>query len=380
MSCVLALSEPSEYEGGELHLKDLDLKFKLKKNSMIFFRSSILHGVSKVTSGNRYVLIGFMFDEEGKKLKEKLDVRFKNNVNSYVPILEKNILDYYYTINGNNLDKDYADYYKKIFWTDKDDYYLEDNDSDTLLVSFAGMGMKQSIPTFIFYNFLKRYNDIDKLFLRDIKQRYYMTGLCNSADDFHKTIDLIKNLTSKKKYSKIVAIGCSAGAFAAILFSQLLGFNKVVAFSPQVVLNEKKDTIIKDVYNAPQTCKWLTTLKKYQNDKLYHKCLDLSNFKPYKAEIDIHYAQRANRGVDKTHAEYLKDEMCKIYEHNSNNHMIALELRDAGKLEDILENLIYSDYQNSPYDYSYLDKFSSVNLDCEETSKNTVNSLEMIST
>ena len=42
---------------------------------------------------------------------------------------------------------------------------------------------ENSIPTFIFYNFLRRYKELDKLFVRDLKQRYYMTGLKHTTKD-----------------------------------------------------------------------------------------------------------------------------------------------------------------------------------------------------
>ena len=344
VSFSLSLCEPDSYEGGEIHFKELDMKFKLKKNQCIFFDPGVLHGVTTITKGSRYVLLGFMFDEEGKILKEKISPQPRDFNNHYVPILEKEILDYYYTINQNNkIDKDYADYYKKIVWNDNDDYYYEDNNSNVLLVSFAGMGMKNSIPTFIFYNFLRRYKELDKLFVRDLKQRYYMTGLKNSTKDLKETVELLKKLISKKKYSRIVAIGCSAGGFAAILYGILLKFDKVLVFSPQVVLNEKKEKIIKDTYNAPNTCKWLTNLKQYKDDVFFHKCLDLSNFKPFDIDIEIHYAKRSNKGTDKNHVDYMSDPRCKVKEYNSNNHMLALELRDKGLLGDIIDKLINLD-------------------------------------
>ena len=171
-------------------------------------------------------------------------------------------------------DIDYSDKHKGHPWKDMDDYYMEDNGGDTLLVTFAGMGWKQSIPTFIFYNFLKSYTNIDKLFLRDINCRYYIAGIRNSTTCFKETVDMYRELISRKKYKRIVGLGCSAGGYASILYGQLLGFDKVLAFSPQTVLTDRKEDLIGDVYNAPKTCKWLRTL--YPEDEEYQKALDLS--------------------------------------------------------------------------------------------------------
>lgn len=54
---ILQLSDPSEYEGGDLNIR---LQYNAPKDlgTAIFFPASYLHKVTKVTSGTRYVLIG----------------------------------------------------------------------------------------------------------------------------------------------------------------------------------------------------------------------------------------------------------------------------------------------------------------------------------
>jgi len=350
MSMTVALSDPSEYEGGEFYFQDLNKEFRLKKGDAIVFRSSVMHGVKPVTSGERYVLASFMFDNDGRRIKEEMKPH--TIIKQYIPTLDnikveydennkKDIINHDYLkkeILESKGDIDYSDRFKNSLWTDKDDYYFEDNSGDTLLVLFAGMGWKDSIPTFIFYNFLKEYKNVDKLFLRDIACRYYLTGLKNSTKDLNSTIELLRNLTSVKKYKKIVALGCSAGGYAAILYGHLLQFTKVVVFSPQVVLNNKKTELIGDIYNAPKTCEWL--INKNPDDKFYQKCLDLKNFIPFDTKVQIYYSKRANHGADKKHALYIESENCKIIEYNSNNHFLALELRDKGKLKEIIDELL----------------------------------------
>ena len=168
--------------------------------------------------------------------------------------------------------------------------------------------------------------------------RYYLTGLKNNTNTFEETIEFIKKLTIQKKYKKIVALGCSAGGYAAILYGSLLKFDKVIAFSPQVVLNKKKDLLIGDIYNAPNTCTWLTN--KNKDNAFYQKCLDLKNISPFNTKIDIHYSTMGSNGCDKKHAIYLEDKNCKIIEHPGNDHMIALTLRNNGKLKEIIDKSI----------------------------------------
>lgn len=249
-SCVTMLSNSSDYEGGELHFPDLDKKFKLDKGDVIIFNSSLLHGVYPVTKGERNVLISFFFDDNGMKIKESFTKNI--NHNNYKPYLSNLKLEYSISnnyISGREInsynkgDIDYSDLHHKDKWSDNDDYYFENNNSDTLIVTFAGMGWKNSVPTFIFHNYLKSYNNVDKLFLRDLKMRYYLTGLKNNTSNFSETVEFIKNMTVDKDYKKIIAIGCLAGGYAAILYGNLLKFSKIIAFSPQTVLNEKKEII-----------------------------------------------------------------------------------------------------------------------------------------
>lgn len=62
LSCVLQLSDPDDYEGGELCLytgKEPTIIEK-KKGRIIFFPSYTLHEVKPVTKGTRYSLVGWV--------------------------------------------------------------------------------------------------------------------------------------------------------------------------------------------------------------------------------------------------------------------------------------------------------------------------------
>jgi len=168
--------------------------------------------------------------------------------------------------------------------------------------------------------------------------RYYMLGFRHNTNNLQESIDFVSSIINRKKYKKIYGIGVSAGGFASILFGHLLKFDKVIAFSPQVVLNKKKEEMLGDKYNAPKTCQWLTG--KNKEDEFYQKCLDLKNFLPFDTKIDIHYAKLGSNGVDKKHALYLEGNNCNLIEHDSSTHMLALELRDNGKLKEIIDEAI----------------------------------------
>jgi hypothetical protein len=53
-----------DFEGGEVYYKDLNLKIKPKKNSLIVHRSTFFHEVLPVTSGIRYSMTTFIWGDE----------------------------------------------------------------------------------------------------------------------------------------------------------------------------------------------------------------------------------------------------------------------------------------------------------------------------
>ena len=231
---------------------------------------------------------------------------------------------------------DEGENYANNLWNDFDDYFYEDNKSNILLISFGSMGAKafdeDRIPSFNFYRLFENDKSFDKLFIRDIKREFYLNGLKNTTKNFQETIDLIKELTSVKNYRKIVAIGASAGGFAAILYGQLLNFSKVIAFNPQTVLSIEMETVLKDKTYS-RLCANLRNLN--ISDTLYQNCLNLKNLIPFKTKVDLHCSNLST--VDKKHAEFIEHENCKLIKYQSSSHLIAQQLRESGKLKSIIE-------------------------------------------
>jgi PKHD-type hydroxylase len=59
LSCVVLLSKPSDYQGGELEFfgKESDSKAHLEQGSVVLFPSFMHHRVTEVTAGTRYSLV-----------------------------------------------------------------------------------------------------------------------------------------------------------------------------------------------------------------------------------------------------------------------------------------------------------------------------------
>lgn len=58
LSAILMLSDPNDYEGGLLELKNIELP-KLSQGSLIVFPSIMQHRVTEVTKGDRYTAVAW---------------------------------------------------------------------------------------------------------------------------------------------------------------------------------------------------------------------------------------------------------------------------------------------------------------------------------
>ena len=131
-----------------------------------------------------------------------------------------------------------------------------------------------------------------------------------------------------------MAFGCSAGGYAAILYGQFIDFTSTIVFNPQTVLTSVRDDF-GDIYNAPNNAKYLRNLRK--DSEYYQKALDLRNFLPFKNKIKIHYSNNSNSNVDMKHAKYIESDNCELIEHDSKDHLLALELKYVDKLKLIID-------------------------------------------
>ena len=72
------------------------------------------------------------------------------------------------------------------------------------------------------------------IFVRDVWKSWYVNGINAQLNTQDKLADFLKTICERKK---IVTVGVSAGATAAILFGCLLKADRIVAFSPQIDLH-----------------------------------------------------------------------------------------------------------------------------------------------
>lgn len=111
-------------------------------------------------------------------------------------------------------------------------HYETEPDSDTLLVIFSGVNAK----TFMGYRLLSDVY-VNKLFLRDPNRSWYNKSIPGLTENPQQFIELLEKITSAYSPDKILFIGSSMGGYAALLFGCLLKIQRIIVFSPQVILN-----------------------------------------------------------------------------------------------------------------------------------------------
>ena len=68
---AVSINLNADFEGGEISFPEYSPRsFKAAPGTAIVFSASILHQVSRVTRGRRYVFLTFLFDEEAERLRQ----------------------------------------------------------------------------------------------------------------------------------------------------------------------------------------------------------------------------------------------------------------------------------------------------------------------
>jgi predicted 2-oxoglutarate/Fe(II)-dependent dioxygenase YbiX len=68
---AVSINLNAEFDGGEISFPEYSPRtFKAAPGTAVVFSASILHQVSRVTRGRRYVFLTFLFDEEGERVRQ----------------------------------------------------------------------------------------------------------------------------------------------------------------------------------------------------------------------------------------------------------------------------------------------------------------------
>jgi hypothetical protein len=211
-------------------------------------------------------------------------------------------------------------------WSAADSIWEELAGNRTLLVLFAGLGIGAAAPTFIFRKFLAPCTGVDKLFVRDTTRSWYQLGLPGVTGDVASTAAYLRQ--RRAAYDRTLFLGCSAGGMAAMLYGELAGADRVLAFAPQTVLSERKPDDLHDH-------RWEPALTRLRASVADGRFLDLPGLGPLASAVDIYYPVEST--ADRAHAEAVAGPRVRRFPQPGASHVIALEMRDDGRLKSVVD-------------------------------------------
>ena len=193
-----------------------------------------------------------------------------------------------------------------------------------VLIAFGGIAGALVIPPYEFFN-LTRDLDINKIYLRDLSQTWYHSGLPGISRNIEETASFLKRQVTVASTGKVVLVGNSMGGYAAILFGILLEANIVHAFSPHTFIGSSKYIRSK---NRIQ----------YVHAKFSRRYFDLGRVMRLHSNtvrVNVYY-DPADK-LDKSHAFHLKGSTSvTLFPLHGAGHSLVKALRDSGQLRDIL--------------------------------------------
>ena len=205
--------------------------------------------------------------------------------------------------------------------------------TDFTALAFSSLAQALSMPVSEFFGMSSRSGQTT-YFIKDHTQAWYQRGLLGLSQNIPSTVDVLTRLTAQSAHD-IRCFGASAGGFAAILFGNLLKARKVVAFSPQTILNQQtidrfrsQDTRIADVLKG--------------------QYLDLVPLLEHNETCEIHIHYGAGQTDDVAAAERLRGlPNVTLHAHDFAGHNIGLWLRNTRQLDAALAP-IFKDPAQSP--------------------------------
>jgi len=108
-----------------------------------------------------------------------------------------------------------------------------------LLIAFSGFAHALPIPSFEFVG-VSRGLAINRIFVRDLTQTWYHAGHVGISTSIDGTAAYLKRKIEVAAAKRVVLVGNSAGAYAAILLGTMLDADVVHAFAPYSMLGDKR--------------------------------------------------------------------------------------------------------------------------------------------
>lgn len=204
-----------------------------------------------------------------------------------------------------------------------------------LLVAFAGVGGAFGFPVFEFYTMLADV-PVNKLFVRDLRRAWYHLGVPGLGRDLGEIAVAIRRRAEEAGASRLVTLGVSSGAYAALALGAIAGADGALAFSPQSFIDpvrrrrhgdDRWHEMVNPLYAVLGTQQPSYDLRWILRQHRDHGRLDV--WFPLRHKLDtVHAARLLGVPGVRLRPKWTRD------------HNVARELRDDGKLRSVVEAML----------------------------------------
>jgi ribosomal protein L16 Arg81 hydroxylase len=225
-----------------------------------------------------------------------------------------------------------------------DGYLVDRITPQELLVISFGFVAWDGVPGFDFYGRTKKIErltqqPINRILLRDFANAWYHRGVRGLGDSIDAVADRLRDLIQQIAPSRIVTVGQSMGAYAAILYGQLLGVDQVLAFGSLAFLNSQRALEIGDR-------RWLSILQDLETNPPQQSYFDLTDPQlrtNTRTKIDLFYGQKPDPdtpgplNLDDYHAQQLATlPYLTLHPYADAGHAIVQYLIDQRRIDALL--------------------------------------------
>lgn len=219
---------------------------------------------------------------------------------------------------------------------------------EKLILSF-GFVSWDSPPRFDFYGRTKKLENLaqkplNRILVRDLGNSWYHRGIPGLGETVDEVAESLQQMIEKISPSQVIAIGQSMGAYAAILFGQLLGVDRVLAFGPLSFLNSQQAKDIGDT-------RWLSVMEDLERERppvCYFDLLELCQKSDASPDLRIFYGKKPDPetpgeiNLDDLHATRLNAlPNCTLYPYEDSGHAIVKYLIDRKLIDRVLLEAIF---------------------------------------
>lgn len=213
-----------------------------------------------------------------------------------------------------------------------------DTSRNVLLVCFSGLAGKLGLPIFEFNRLTGKMDGVNKIYLRDAQKLWYHRGVQGVGKNIPSVVEFLKKYTLHPATRRIVVLGNSGGAYAALLFGHLLSADEVHAFSPKTIISPLKRLLLHDLPRR-EPARGLWELFWFGERKYFDLKYVFSNSTGQYNNFHIYYSARNQ--IDYFHAARMGTLAgIQLHAYPHDEHNLIKHLRQSGELVKIIEKAL----------------------------------------